>query len=235
MTIHSTHPFLDPEGDRDPVRRLRGRLGGTVSLWTAGTADGRAGLTVSSWMVAGGEPGRVLALLDPDADLTETLLETRRGVLQLLTWEDRGLADVFAGLAPHSRVIPVAEELTTGRFRIRSRAQARVQSNATHTQVRRARAVLEINGTKHPLMAPGLVIGRGTEADIRINDPGVSRQHVEFVVNGDDLEVVDLGSTNGMLVNGTKVPRAALRDGTEVKIGRTTMTVRLDGHADGEA
>ncbi len=100
MTIHTSHPFLEPEGDRDPVRQLRGRIGGTVSLWTAGGAEDRAGLTVSSWLVAGGEPGRVLALLDPDADLTERLLYTGRGVLQLLGWEDRGLADAFAGTAP---------------------------------------------------------------------------------------------------------------------------------------
>ncbi|WP_210648538.1 flavin reductase family protein [Nocardioides sp. SYSU D00065] len=100
MTIHTTHPFLEPEGDRDPVRRLRGRLGSTVSLWTAGGEEQRAGLTVSSWMVAGGEQGRVLALLDPDADLTDVLLATGRGVLQLLAWEDRDLADAFAGTAP---------------------------------------------------------------------------------------------------------------------------------------
>lgn len=100
MTIHTSHPFLEPEGDRDPVRRLRGRQGGTVSLWTAGSETDRAGLTVSSWMVAGGEPGRVLALLDPDADLTDVLLATGRGVLQLLAWTDRDLADVFAGTAP---------------------------------------------------------------------------------------------------------------------------------------
>jgi flavin reductase (DIM6/NTAB) family NADH-FMN oxidoreductase RutF len=100
VTIHTTHPFLEPEGDRDPVRRLRGRIGGTVSLWTAGAGDDRAGLTVSSWLVAGGHPGRALALLDPDADLTDALLDTGRGVLQLLTWSDRGLADAFAGVAP---------------------------------------------------------------------------------------------------------------------------------------
>jgi hypothetical protein len=120
-----------------------------------------------------------------------------------------------------------ADDLTTGRFRILSRAEASVTDNDQRTRTRAARAALEVNGTRHPLRAPGLVVGRGTEADLRINDPGVSRRHVEFVVAGEDLEVVDLGSTNGMLVDGTKVGRAGLRDGTQVKIGHTTMTVRV--------
>ncbi|MCD4524957.1 flavin reductase family protein [Nocardioides sp. cx-173] len=98
MTIHSTHPFAD--ADPDPVRRLRGRLGGAVSLWTAGAGRDRSGLTVTSLMLANGEPAHVLALLDPDADLTERLLETGRGVVQLLSWPDRDLADAFAGTAP---------------------------------------------------------------------------------------------------------------------------------------
>ncbi len=136
---------------------------------------------------------------------------------------------VFTG--PVTVGFETAEDLTTGRFRIRSQAEAKVTDNDQRTRSRSAKAVLEVHGTRHPLRAPGLVVGRGTEADLRIDDPGVSRQHVEFVVNGEDLEVVDLGSTNGMLVNGTKVARAVLRDGTEVKIGRTTMTVHLsDGH-----
>ena len=50
--------------------------------------------------MAGGEPGRVLALLDPDADLTGLLLERQRGVVQLLRWNHRDLADAFAGVAP---------------------------------------------------------------------------------------------------------------------------------------
>jgi flavin reductase (DIM6/NTAB) family NADH-FMN oxidoreductase RutF len=98
VTIHAGHPFLDPEPD--PVRRLRGRLGGTVTLWTAGDDDGRAGLTVSSLMVAQGEPARVLALVDPDSDLAEVLARTGRGVVQLLSWEHRDLAEAFAGTAP---------------------------------------------------------------------------------------------------------------------------------------
>jgi flavin reductase (DIM6/NTAB) family NADH-FMN oxidoreductase RutF len=98
VTIHAEHPFADPEPD--PVRRFRGRLGGTVSLWTAGPESAPAGLTVTSLVVAAGEQPRLLALLDPDADLTETLLETGRGVVQLLGWDHRDLAEMFAGTAP---------------------------------------------------------------------------------------------------------------------------------------
>ena len=98
MTIHSTHPFADPEPDE--VRRLRGRLGGAVTLWTAGTADERAGLTVTSLMLAHGEDPRVLALLDPDSDLAAMLETVGAGVVQLLSWPDRGLAEAFAGTAP---------------------------------------------------------------------------------------------------------------------------------------
>ncbi|HWJ83367.1 MAG TPA: flavin reductase [Nocardioides sp.] len=98
MTIHSTHPF--PGGDPDPARRLRGRLGGAVTLWTAGDETDRAGLTVTSLMVALGPAPSVLALLDPDADLTALLRETGRAVVQVLTWPDRQLAEAFAGTAP---------------------------------------------------------------------------------------------------------------------------------------
>jgi flavin reductase (DIM6/NTAB) family NADH-FMN oxidoreductase RutF len=98
VTIHAEHPFREPEPD--PVRRFRGRVGGTVSLWTAGDERDRAGLTVTSFLVAGGDEPRVLALLDPDADLTERLLASRRAVVQLLTWDHRDLAEMFAGTAP---------------------------------------------------------------------------------------------------------------------------------------
>ena len=98
MTIHSEHPFLDPEPD--PVRRLRARLGGAVTLWTSVDDRGRAGLTVTSVMLAAGEPARLLALLDPDSDLAETLQRSGRAVVSLLAWEHRSLADAFAGVAP---------------------------------------------------------------------------------------------------------------------------------------
>ncbi len=138
---------------------------------------------------------------------------------------------VFPG--PVSIGFEQADDLSTGRFRIRSRAQASVTSNDNLTRPRRVRAQLEVNGTRHPLQPPGLVVGRGTEADVRINDPGVSRRHIEFLVRAQgehlDLEVADLGSTNGMLVDGQRVKRTPLHDGSRVKIGNTTLTVRLGG------
>ncbi len=98
MTIHSTDPFADAV--RDPVRRFRGRLGGVVSLWTAGQGAERSGLTMSSFMVANGEPAHILGLVDPDSDLAESAAATGAVVVQLLEWRHRDLAEVFAGRMP---------------------------------------------------------------------------------------------------------------------------------------
>jgi flavin reductase (DIM6/NTAB) family NADH-FMN oxidoreductase RutF len=100
VTIHSQHPFQDPTSD--PARRLRGRIGGAVTLWTSGTSGSaeRSGLTVSSVMVAHGEPPRVLALLDPDSELVDALESSGIAVVQLLQWHHRELAEMFAGIAP---------------------------------------------------------------------------------------------------------------------------------------
>jgi hypothetical protein len=131
-----------------------------------------------------------------------------------------------------------AEDLTTGRFRIRSRAVAGVTDHNPPTQVgmpsRRTGVTLEVNGSRHPLRDPGLVLGRGSDADLRINDPGVSRRHAKFTVEGDRVTVKDLGSTNGVHVDGRKVPAAQVRDGDTVRIGRTDITVHIgdDSRAD---
>ena len=131
-----------------------------------------------------------------------------------------------------------AEDLGTGRFRVLSKAEASVSGHARYSARHRTRAVLEVNGTRHPLQPPGLVVGRGTEADLRINDPGVSRRHAEFLVTTDSgaaapgegalqIEVHDMGSTNGITVDGHKVKRAALTDGSRVQVGHTSLVVRL--------
>ena len=102
MTIHGDHPFVDPEGDRDAARQFRGRLAGVVSLWTAESSDhrGRAGLTISSFIVAAGDPAHVLALIDLESDLAAALDDTGRAVVQLLEWGHQQLAEAFAGRFP---------------------------------------------------------------------------------------------------------------------------------------
>jgi pSer/pThr/pTyr-binding forkhead associated (FHA) protein len=90
--------------------------------------------------------------------------------------------------------------------------------------------VLEVNGVRHPLTPPGFTIGRGSEADLRINEPGVSRLHarVDVVDDGQghtSISLLDLGSTNGVIVDGHKVTQAVLGEGSRIEMGTTRMLV----------
>lgn len=100
MTIHTGHPFQPPEPERDPVRRFRGRAASPVSVITAGHGESRAGLTVSSFLVADGDPAAVLALIDPDSELADAVRSTGRAVVNLLSWSHHQLADAFGYVAP---------------------------------------------------------------------------------------------------------------------------------------
>ncbi|WP_152629299.1 FHA domain-containing protein, partial [Streptacidiphilus jiangxiensis] len=84
---------------------------------------------------------------------------------------------------------------------------------------------LELNGQRHQLDRPVLVLGRSTEADVRVDDPGVSRRHAEIRV-GNPSMVLDLGSTNGIVVDGQHTTRATLRDGSRIVVGSTTIVYR---------
>ncbi|HXW88568.1 MAG TPA: DUF3662 and FHA domain-containing protein [Streptosporangiaceae bacterium] len=81
----------------------------------------------------------------------------------------------------------------------------------------------------YEITTPLVILGRGTDCDLRLVDPGVSRHHAEIRVEDDDVVLVDLGSTNGTFVNGQPVRRVALTDGTRVTLGRTTLVFRRDG------
>jgi FHA domain-containing protein len=152
---------------------------------------------------------------------------------------DRGY--VFSG--PVHIDLALDTRLPTGRFTVSSEAVAGVavpdapgRRPATPpsggpvegARPRGGELVLEVNGMRHPLSPPGLVIGRGTEADLRINDPGISRRHAEIRVGQSadgSIDIVDLGSTNGITVDGHKVRHAVLREGSRIEIGTTRMLV----------
>jgi hypothetical protein len=83
-------------------------------------------------------------------------------------------------------------------------------------------------GTTYDLQGPVTLLGRGTDCDLRMVDPGVSRHHAELRVEDGQVVLVDLGSTNGTLVNGQPMRRVVLTDGTNVTLGRTTMVFHQD-------
>jgi hypothetical protein len=125
----------------------------------------------------------------------------------------------------------VDDGLPIGRFKIASAAVAGVESDAPAPTPGQPSTglVVEVNGVRHPLSAPGLTIGRGTDADLRINDPSVSRVHARInVVNADSgiqLNIEDLGSTNGIVVEGVRTRQAALVQGSRFEIGSTRLQI----------
>jgi hypothetical protein len=87
--------------------------------------------------------------------------------------------------------------------------------------------VLEINGKRYPIVHSHTVIGRGSDADITVDDTGISRRHVEILWDGTRAQVNDLGSTNGSLLNGNPVAKAPLPPDSVIDIGRTRIVFRV--------
>lgn len=108
--------------------------------------------------------------------------------------------------------------LTDGIVRVGSRS---VKGNVTWTPL------VDIAGKRYPLKRGRTIIGRGSEADITVNDTGTSRKHVEIRWDGERAEVHDLGSTNGSLLNGQPVTKAPLPPDSEISIGRTRIVFRV--------
>ncbi|MCL8249883.1 FHA domain-containing protein [Aeromicrobium fastidiosum] len=129
----------------------------------------------------------------------------------------------------------MVNDLSTGRFRVRSKTTAAVTPVAgqrmTDTAVRSADVILEVNGMRHPLSPPGVVIGRGNEADLKIDDPGISRRHAQIKIHQSGAEttvtIVDLDSTNGVVLNGHRVATAVVADGSEIRLGNTVIIIRM--------
>ena len=87
--------------------------------------------------------------------------------------------------------------------------------------------MLEIDGSLHPLAGGRTIIGRGSEADITVDDTGISRKHLEILWDGKRGQANDLGSTNGSKLNGHALTKAVLEPDSMIEIGRTRIVFRV--------
>ena len=140
----------------------------------------------------------------------------------------------YAFIGPVTVDFELDDELPTGRFQVRSAAVAGATAAETSTGVPAAGGGtglpwVEVGTTTYALARAVTRIGRGADTDLRIDDPGISRHHAELRRSGGDVTVVDLGSTNGVLVDGQRVDEQRLRDGATVTMGSTKLTFHSGG------
>jgi diguanylate cyclase (GGDEF)-like protein len=78
-------------------------------------------------------------------------------------------------------------------------------------------------GEMYPVVGAESFVGRGANANIRLDDDSISRGHARIVVDGKNVRIEDLGSANGTVLNGKRVTGAPLRDGDKIQLGATTI------------
>ena len=84
--------------------------------------------------------------------------------------------------------------------------------------------ILEINGMKKSLEPGEYTLGRGTEVDIQIQDPGISRKHLVIIVE-DKVIVKDLNSTNGTYLNGERITEIEVEEQITFRVGVTEIRI----------
>lgn len=94
-----------------------------------------------------------------------------------------------------------------------------------------ALVMFKADGTRRdfPLRAGTLVVGRKNSCELRIPLSSVSRQHCELAVEGDEIKLRDLGSSNGTYHNSIRVQEATLAAGDEIVVGPVVFTLVVDG------
>ncbi len=91
------------------------------------------------------------------------------------------------------------------------------------------RAVVIADDRRYVLDGPRATVGRSKDADCVLRDPNVSRHHAELRrSSAGDWTIADLGSTNGVKVNGRRVGSTRLRSGDRVTLGTTTFTFDVE-------
>jgi len=156
-----------------------------------------------------------------DVERMQSLGSTLDDELHTLV-ENHAKAQGFSFAGPVTIALSGDEQLPTGTLRITSQ---------TATGTVSWQGVIDVEGKRHPLVKSRTVIGRGSDADITVADPGTSRHHVEVLWDGERAVVRDLKSTNGTLLDGRRIAEAPLPPDAVITIGRTDLTFRVVAHA----
>ena len=84
--------------------------------------------------------------------------------------------------------------------------------------------IIDINGLKKDLQPGTYTLGRGTEVDIQIHDPGISRKHLSITVD-EKVVVTDLNSTNGTFLGTDRVQEIIVEDTISFRVGVTEIKI----------
>ncbi|WP_250505465.1 FhaA domain-containing protein [Bowdeniella massiliensis] len=136
---------------------------------------------------------------------------------------EHAMSQSYSFVGPVRVTFDLDSELTTGQYQIASATKRGAVAPATTLNAAERHPIVDIDGRRYLLTGPVTVIGRGSEADIVVDDTGVSRKHLELRVTPRGVIATDLNSTNGLYVEGHKVPAATLVDGNTLTIGRTRI------------
>jgi hypothetical protein len=153
---------------------------------------------------------RVLMETDDDLDVGEFGIATR-----MVHPERRG-----RGAEPALDVEPGATMI----YKPKTVPEPTQAVSAEELGVEQELVTLSWNGSSHEVKQRRVVIGRSRDCDIQLADANVSRRHAELRQEGASYWIVDLGSTNGIEVNGKRVKRAKLRSGDTITLGSTEVT-----------
>lgn len=129
----------------------------------------------------------------------------------------------FALVGPISVEFEPGSDELTGQLEIEVGTERGAVAPATSQVASKSNPIIDVEGERWLLTEPVTIIGRGADADITVNDSGVSRRHLELRKTPDGVIASDLGSTNGLYVEGHKVDAATLVDGNQLVIGRTRI------------
>jgi hypothetical protein len=158
-------------------------------------------------------------LLTPPAVKLETDADLDVGVFGIATRLVRGARPAPAG-APAEQEVPGATMVYKA---VEPADDGAPAEEPPEPAPARQTAVLTVAGRRHELDRERAVIGRSKDCDIQVSDPNVSRRHAEVRRDGEGYVLVDLDSTNGVEVDGRRVRRLELSDGSRFTIGSTEI------------